>query len=720
MVSLFFKNSLILLTSTKTEVQTTPNTVKQNVEYAPCRKACPAGINVQGYIALIAQGKFEEALELIRKYIPFPLVCGRVCFSPCEDACTRKNIDEALSIRALKRLVADYENMQREKKKPKKMLPTHSEKIAVIGSGPAGLTAAYELVKMGYPVIVFEKSSYPGGMLRECIPEYRLPKKVLDVEIDYIKALGVEIRANTTVGKDVTFEELKRKYKAIFIATGAEKCYSLNVEGEALNGVFHSHEFLKDVTAGKQVSLGDKVVVIGGGNVAIDAARTAKRLGAKDVTIVYRRSEEEMPAHGKEVEEAKIESMKFHFLATPKKILGKDGKVVGIECVKMELGEPDETGRRRPIPVEGSEFAISTDNVIIAIGETTDTSFLPSEIQVTKRSIVADNLTLETTLPAVFAGGDAVTGPASVIEAIAAGKKAAVSIDRCIKGQDLRSGREEKIVEKSWVSEETVLEKKPRQKMPTLLPEQRVGNFSEVELGFDPVTGIREAVRCLACGPCEQCLEKEELCEPHEIFVIEDECIGCANCEKTCWFGAIKVEKSIAKINPFLCKGCGTCVVECPELAINMKDFTNENILESMRNVKWDGEGNPRILVFSCERTSNLFPNPTQPLRNVNIIQMPCAGRIDQTHVLQAFSLGVDGVLIFNCNTKDCHYGNGSLIAEKRTRQMKKWLKELGIESERLQMASPSLNEKEGLNEAIDDFLLSLKKMDINPLRKLA
>lgn len=475
-------------------------------EYPPCRKACPAEVNVQAYVALIAQGKFKEALEVIRKDIPLPLVCGRVCFSPCEDACTRKDFDEAVSIRALKRLAAEHELKTRKAKKPKPTPKTHSEKVAIIGSGPAGLTVAHELVKRGYPVTVFESASKPGGALRYCIPSYRLPKDVLEDEIGYIKALGVDFKFNTTAGKDVTIDDLFRQsYKAVFVGTGAHRCLSLNIEGEELEGVMHSLTFLNNINYGRPVTLGKKVIVIGGGNVAVDAARTAKRLGPDEVTVLYRRTEQEMPAHKREVEEAKLEGVKFQFLTAPKKILSKNGKVAGIECIKMRLGEPDESGRRRPIPIEGSEFIAPADNVILAIGETPDTSFLPKEIQVTKgNTVIVDQVTLQTTVPNIFAGGDAVTGPASVIEAIAAGKKAAESIDRYLRGLDLKAGREKETYEIKWATAEKPLEKKPRQHMPRLDPLQRTGNFNEVELGFAPKTGMQEAYRCLSCGPCAQ------------------------------------------------------------------------------------------------------------------------------------------------------------------------------------------------------------------------
>lgn len=691
--------------------------------FPPCRKACPAEINIQAYIALTSQGKFKEALEVIRKYIPLPAICGRVCFSPCEEACTRKDIDEALSIRALKRLVADYELKTEKTEKPNPIPRKHDEKIAIIGSGPAGLAAAYELVKMGYPVTIFEKASKPGGMLRECIPEYRLPKEVLDIEIQHLVNLGLEIKTNTALGKDIAIDSLfNQGYKAVFLATGAPKCLNLNIEGENLDGILHSLDFLKDVNSGKRIKLGDKVAVIGGGNVAVDAARTAKRLGSSEVTIIYRRSEEEMPAHHREVEEAKLEGVNFLFLASPKRFVGKNGKVVSIECIRMSLGSPDETGRRRPIPIEGSEFTVPVDTVILAIGEAPDTSFLPKQIEVTKgNTITVDPITLETKMPRVFAGGDAVTGPASVIEAIAAGKKAAVSIDRYLRGVDLKAEREEKTSEKTWVTSEKSLEKKPRQAVPCLDPPQRFGNFKEVEIGFSGETGIREAHRCFFCGPCAQCLEMEDLCESDDVIVDEDRCIACANCEKICQYGAIKVEKSVAKVNQDLCKGCGTCAVECPAMAISMTNFTNEKILTSIKEApKTWVDNEPRILAFACNWCHNQNIDQLKKHSNIQIISVKCTGRVDPLHILQAFWTGADGVLIINCHNSDCHYVSGALVASKRMEEMKKWLKAVGIEPERLQIEKTSADDKRGLSEIIMNFTFNLKEIGVSPLQKYA
>jgi len=494
--------------------QAIPNayTVDKRDGIPPCRAACPAGVNVQGYVALASQGKFKEALELVRQAIPFPAVCGRVCFHPCENQCERGKVDEPIAINAIKRFLSEYE-LKQSPRKPKPPRKTHDEKIAIIGSGPAGLTAAYELVKKGYPVTVFESLSEPGGMLRAGIPAYRLPKGVLEKEIDHIKALGVKLKTSTTFGKDVTLETLLEEgFKAVFIATGVQKSRKLEIEGEGLNGVFYALDLLKEANLGKKVEIGEKVAVIGGGNVAIDAARTALRLGAKEVHVLYRRSREEMPAYASEVEEAEKEGVKLHFLVAPKRILGKDGNVAALECVRMELGEPDRTGRRRPIPIDSSEFSTEFDTVISAVGQSLDTALLPKKIKLTKMDTIdVYPLTLQTNVPYVFAGGDAVTGEATVIDAIMSGKRGAESIDRYLRGEDLGAERGEEIRVVSEVPKEGV-KPKPRQQMPTLSSEKR-RSWDEVELGFSEEMVLEEAKRCLSCGVCSECLECEKACE---------------------------------------------------------------------------------------------------------------------------------------------------------------------------------------------------------------
>jgi len=553
--------------------------------FPPCRAACPARVNIQAYVSLISQGRFEEALEVIRRYIPFPAVCGRVCFAPCEEACQRSNFDAPVSIRLLKRLVSDAELPIEKRARAEPVSPKHGEKIVVIGSGPAGLTAAYELVKMGYPVTVFEGDSRPGGMLRSCLPRYRLPEDVLDAEIGYLADSGVEVRTGVTVGRDLRFDDIWGKgYAAILIAVGAARSRRMMIDGEDLEGVFDALEFLRDVNAGAAVDLRGRVAVVGGGNVAVDAARTALRLGADEVVILYRRSREEMPAIAGEVEEAEVEGVKLRFLSSPTAMLGEGGRVRAVECVRMMLGEPDESGRRRPIPIEGSEEAEPFDAVIIAVGEGPDLSFLPEGIGVTRwNAVEVDPVTLQTSVPNVFAGGDAVTGPTSVIDAIASGKHAASAIDLYLRGGDMTLLKEGAIEEKTWATEEDIIVERPRHTPSHLSPDARIGNFREVELGYTRDEGILEAYRCLHCGPCSECLVDEGLCEADRAEVDEGLCSGCGTCVLVCRFNAIhKDENGVARVDEGLCKGCGVCAASCPERAIAMGKPPDASLIRAL------------------------------------------------------------------------------------------------------------------------------------------
>jgi heterodisulfide reductase subunit A len=477
---------------------------------APCRIACPASVNAQGYIALVSQGKFREALEVVRKAMPFAGVLGRVCTHPCELDCERGKMDESLSIRALKRFVADYELREgREKTTP--VDRTKEAKVAVVGSGPAGLACAYDLIREGYAVTVFEALPHAGGLLRYGIPEYRLPKEVVDNDISYIQELGVEIKTNTPV-KDLG-DIFDQGYMAIFIGGGAQGGQKMGIPGEETGGVIHALDFLRMVNSGVNIELGSEVAVVGGGNAAIDAARAALRLGAKEVTIVYRRSQAEMPAIRTEIEEAEREGVKFHFLAAPVRILSKAGQLSAVECITMKLGEPDDSGRRRPVSVKGSEFTMNVDNVIIAIGQTVDKRALPKQLGYTDLgTLEVDPVTLQTNIDGVFAGGDVVSGPADVVVAVAAGKEAAISIDRYLRGVSLTEERQITPKKVENVSTEGV-KPKARAAMPLLQIGERKGSFAEVEQGFDDNTAIEEAKRCLNCGVCSECLECVKVCD---------------------------------------------------------------------------------------------------------------------------------------------------------------------------------------------------------------
>lgn len=469
----------------------------------PCKAACPAGLDIRAYIEFITQGRYEEALSLMEEKIPFVATISRVCPRPCEAKCNRNSLDEPIAINALKRFVADTVASRRGRKKVTPAVRTKVEKVAIIGSGPAGLTAALNLAKFGYGTTVFEALPIPGGMLTVGIPEYRLPKQLVQTEIEDIQKFGVEIRLNRPIGKDgLTIDSLwQQGYGTIFIATGAHKSLKLDIPGEDMEGVYHGTALLKDINLGERVTLGEKVAIIGGGNVAIDSARTALRLGSREVLIVYRRSREEMPARSEEVAAAEAEGAKIHHLAAPVRIIGTDGKVTGVECIRTELGEPDESGRRRPVPVKGSEFVIDADTVISAIGEVPDLSFLADKLDVkSNKTIKVNPDSLATGTKGIFAQGDVVSGPATVIEAIAAGRKAAVSIDKYLRGQSLEY--EELVANTIGIEniDTANVKRRKRQKMPTLPPKKRIQGFKEAELGFTELAALREADRCLQCG----------------------------------------------------------------------------------------------------------------------------------------------------------------------------------------------------------------------------
>jgi NADPH-dependent glutamate synthase beta subunit-like oxidoreductase len=406
--------------------------------------------------------------------------------------------------------------------------------------------AAYDLRKAGYKVTVFEALSRLGGMMAVGIPEFRLPRDVLDRETDIIKKLGVEVRLNTRVGRDVKLTDLKKDYNAVFIAVGAHKGRSLGIENEHVSGVIDGTEFLCKVNTGEKVPVGEKVVVVGGGNVAIDCTRTCVRLGFKDVTIVYRRSRAEMPAIAEEIAEAEHEGVKIRLLSGPNKVIVKGGRVSGLECVKMKLGEPDESGRRRPVPVAGSEFIIETSLIIAAVGEEPDLAFMTRDMAsaVSDGLIKADPVTLKTGITGIFAGGDTVTGPATVVQAMAAGRKAAKSIVRYLNGEALDTGREgEDIFESKLIVDTWGIAQESRSAMPTLPVAQRKGNFKEVELGLSREEAVKEAKRCLSCD-CYICIDllgcPALITDNGKVAVDVTQCPGCGVCAAVCPYDAIK------------------------------------------------------------------------------------------------------------------------------------------------------------------------------------
>jgi NADPH-dependent glutamate synthase beta subunit-like oxidoreductase len=487
----------------------------ESLMIAPCNIGCPASTDAARYIELIREGKFNQSIDVARAPNPFAAICGRACFHPCETQCKRGSVDEPVSIAYLKRTVSDYEK-KLIKQKQFRFAPHKSTgekgKVAVIGSGPAGATCARELASWDYDVTIFEAAPVVGGTTHLGIPAYRLPRDIVNGEIEQVQEYGVKVKTNMALGKDFTLQGLTDQgFKAVFLAIGAMKGRKLGIPGEDENeGVMDAMEFLRRVNLGDETRMGKKVIVIGGGNSAVDCARVPLHIGYEDVSIVYRRTRKEMPASPWEVEEAEHEGVKLHFLAAPVRVLGENGKVTGLECIRMELGEPDASGRRRPVEIPGSEFTIETDVIIAAVSQGPDMDYFKTidGLGITKRNTFEVNPdTLETTIPGVFAGGDVATGPKSVIAAVQGGLQAAVSIDKYLNGgkheefdrlQRMRAiidalgpvDKEEKCAGISGLE---------RAKMPALQPEERLGNMNEVELGFSEQTAVAEAERCMRC-----------------------------------------------------------------------------------------------------------------------------------------------------------------------------------------------------------------------------
>jgi len=537
----------------------------------PCSAACPAGNDIVAFIQKIAQEDFEGAWNVIKEENPFPGICGRVCFHPCESKCNRRDYDEPIAIHALERFVSDFASNRN--KKIEKVPGAKKGKVAIIGSGPAGMSCAYHLARLHYDVTVFESSSLSGGMLRSGIPSYRLPRDVLDREISNIEALGVEIRTGIPLGEHLTWDDLK-DYQATFIATGAHQGRSLQIPGEKAKSVLSGLDLLRKINRDQKVKLGDKIAIIGGGNTAIDVARSVIRLGKK-ATILYRRSREEMPAFEEEVVEAIEEGVKIRYLVNPIRIQQKDG-LKRLECLRIELGKKDESGRRRPVPISHSNFFIEADSVIIAAGEEIEVSFLPKGME-KREGIVLTQRDGSTGIKGIFAGGDLASNQRTVAQAIGSGKKVALAIDCYLNGKNTEEAiRQTLIGEGPSISifRHLYPEDRPMNSHVVTFGElntdyfepskrhqefkgpikQRIKGFGEVTATFLESIALEEAERCFSCGTCN----------------------GCENCYVFCPDASISKTEDILshQVDYDFCKGCGICFTECPRGAISLKEET--------------------------------------------------------------------------------------------------------------------------------------------------
>jgi len=711
----------------------------------PCNAACPAGVNAKAYIGLAKDGKFAEALEVVRARLPLPGVIGRICSRPCERNCTRGKLDEPIAICALKRFLADYE-LRRGGRIVRRITPRRAERVAIVGAGPAGLTAAHDLLCRGFGVTVFDEFDRPGGMLLAAIPEFRLPRDILSLEIADILGAGVELRAGVRVGRDLSIGDLfNQGYKAVLIATGAQKGIPLGVEGDGLDGVMDAISFLASVNLHGLRSIGKKVLVIGGGDSAIDSARCALRLGADEVRIAYRRSRTEMPARDYEIEQATEEGVKIDFLVAPAKILGDGGKVSAIMLRRMRLGEPDSSGRRRPLPIEGSEFEVACDSVIAALGQRPDLGVLEGQtgIEIAKwGTVVADELTCATSAPGIFAAGDIVSGPATAVEAIGAAHRAAEAIEAF-----LVTG-EAKVLETTRRCSPIKLEMIPATKAPVHRIEpasadavQRARSFDEVEAAYSVDKAREEAGRCLMCGRCAECkrcvgecdgryvaalpsekkpswgdeelirirsdeLEtlidegplkamltpesgeplEERLVTPIVAMADEELCIGCDTCGEVCPYTAIKTfcridGRTVPVLDSAFCRGCGLCIANCPTGALDQICFSNELLAQAVLEARG-------TVVLGCVWAKSRAPDAYQVLRDTfeedtTFVDLLCTGRVPAWLLLKALERGVRRIAVVACPEGKCRYGSISRV-EGTVSALKSLLEMLGITTDRI------------------------------------
>ncbi len=674
---------------------------------SPCTRACPAGVNVKAYVSLIAEGRFGQALEVVRRNCPLPGICGRVCHHPCEEACLRGEIDAPVAIRALKRFVADLAlELPAPEAAVEAKAPLRSHRVAVIGAGPAGLTAAYDLRRAGYPVTVFEAAPEPGGMLRYGIAPYRLPREVLDAEIETLARAGLEIRCGCRIGADLPLDELLREgYTAALFAVGAQRGRELGVPGEkGCSGVEDALTFLRRVNEGDRTPCPGRVLVIGGGLTAIEAARSARRLGAESVEILYRRTREEMPAGEAEVEEARSEGIGIRFLVSPKRVITRGGRLEALECLENALGEPDASGRRRPIPLPGSKFAIRADLVLGAVGQALDLDFLPEGRvpSMTERGrLAADADSAMTPMLGIFAAGDAVTGPATVIEAVAAGHRAASSIREFL---DPRSGAGPAGAPRVSAVEYGLADAAPPMALrldPPRAPLSEGREFSEVELPYRAADAMAEAGRCLRCGPCSECAVCVPSCGRRHLRVAVGEedgqagretwvrasvgvtlglaetggeadlglelsaaratidealCRGCPRCVEVCPFDAVDFiddgdPDSKVAIDPALCRGCNLCAAVCPTGAA----------VAGHLPVEWASD---RPLILTCESRAAAVEAALRASGDgFRLARLRCVGQADAGLLLDLSRGGARRVLVAACPKDGCRFERGATMA---------------------------------------------------------
>jgi NADPH-dependent glutamate synthase beta subunit-like oxidoreductase/coenzyme F420-reducing hydrogenase delta subunit len=649
---------------------------------APCLVACPVHTETRGYVERIVEGRYEDALDVLLAADPFSSVCGRICHHPCEQSCRRSKVDAPVGLRQLKRFVIEATQDYRLKRRAP-AARTRTERIAIIGSGPAGLTAAHDLARAGFGVTVLESGAEPGGMLGMAIPRYRLPYAVVREDIDDILALGVELRTRCAVGRDVTLADLQREFQAVLIATGLSESRSLGVPNIDSHGVLLALPVLRAIRAGEPVPLGERVVVIGGGNVAVDVARCVRRLGATDVTMACLESREQMPAWEWELEEALEEGVKLAPSWGPMEVLVGNGAVAGIElkrCVRVF----DDSGRFSPAFDEGDTRSIPADAIVLAIGQRGDLTCLSgSSIRVAPgERLEYDAESMTTSERSVFGCGEVVTGPGAAAEAVADGHRAARAIEHFLDtGELLRQPRAVELPVIGDLPEETIerIKERARVEVGRAPGEARVGDFSEIERGFTEAEARAEAQRCLACTT--------------GAFVDQERCAGCLTCVRVCPFGVATVT-STAVMAEEKCQACGVCAAVCPAAAIALKRFGAERIEHDLnRLLSNDGQPPLRgvIVSFCClfEATSRKFldenPEEVEETRVARVL-VPCVGRLSVPDLLAPFEHGADAVCVIACAEGECLYPTAEERLEDRVERANQVLAEIGLGGGRIDL----------------------------------
>ena len=674
-------------------------------EEAPCIVACPIRQDARDYIQLTARGRFSEAMQVVAERNALPSACGRICTHPCEDECRRKDIDKPIAIAWLKRFLADGFFNDSTPGIDRQAEVKYTEKIAIIGAGPAGLAAAKDLSLLGYQCTIFDAHSGPGGMLRMGVPTYRLPREFMDKDIKFITDLGVDIKYNTTVGKDIPFDNLKNDFDITFLAVGLPVTRRLPIEGTDLDGVQDAITFLKSANCHDNAKVGNNVLVIGGGAVAMDCARTALRLGPKEVNIVCLEHRNEMPTSDYEIEETLHEKAILHASLGPRRIIGENGKVTGLETLKVK-SVFDSKGRFNPSFHEGSSSIINADTIILAIGQSSDLSFLEGheEIGVTRGgTIAADADTLHTGMPGVFAGGDVVLGRGTLTMGLGHGKKAALSIHNYLRktSETDHKFRDVKPIDELSKTETRIenIKREERDEMPVLDPDTRVENFDEVELGFTEEIAVREAMRCMNCG--------------NGASVSSDACIACLTCVRVCPFEIpkIKEDENFAYIDND-CQSCGMCVVECPAKAIEFKgpyEDMGKGQLDEVFNKAKTSE--PLIINFYCSYNLDLALSKEELPENIRQVNLLSLGKLSPGLILDAFEKGADGVLITSCDDS-CHFGDScNTWAEQRAKTAIDFLASIGIEKERIKYHMLPGQDGDGFLQTANQLIEEIKKL---------